>query len=293
MIASEGCAPAPGAWVVGAGDVAACLRAVVGSATPPTLLDTRGTAAFLAGHLPGARRVRWDAFTGGPLPERGVLLADRDSLGSLLRSLGVSRERPVLVYGDPAGGWGEEGRVAWMLRALGHDRTAMVAGGWEALRRHGAPIALGPAGAATRGDFRPADTLRYAVDREAVRRALGTDSIVLVDTRQRREYRGETPYGEARGGHLPGAVHLHWRELTDGDGGLLPADSIRARLASIGVDEATTVYAYCSGGVRSGWMVAVLRELGYDARNYAGSTWEWSAGPAEAYPLVSAPEEDG
>ena len=37
--------------------------------------------------------------------------------------------------------------------------------------------------------------------------------LVVVDTRTVQEYRGAKRFGEARGGHLPRAVHLHFREL--------------------------------------------------------------------------------
>jgi thiosulfate/3-mercaptopyruvate sulfurtransferase len=112
---------------------------------------------------------------------------------------------------------------------------------------------------------------------------------VVLDTREPREYRGETPYGETRGGHVPGARHLFYKDLQAEDGRLLPPARLKARLAALGIGEGTEIVAYCTGGVRSGWVTTVLNDLGLRARNFAGSMWDWSAGDPAEYPLVADP----
>ena len=84
---------------------------------------------------------------------------------------------------------------------------------------------------------------------------------------------------------MPGAKPLYYRELLRPDGTLRPEAEIRTMLKEVGIAKGATIYAYCTGGVRSGWLVTVLRDLGYDARNYAGSMWDWAASPAAEYPL--------
>lgn len=272
-----------GDWIVTASEAVDRLRGP--ARPPPTVLDARSGASFLLGHVQGARRVDWADFTPSERRNRGKLLEDADRLEARLRELGVWRDRPVLVYGDPRRGWGEEGRIVWMLRSLGHDRTAMVDGGYEALKEAGASIARGRGGRVAPGDFRVERTDAHTVGRDAVRQAMDDPDVVIVDTRERREYEGATPYGEPRGGHVPGAVHIHYRELLEDDGRLLPPARIREELEHRGVTRDVTVHAYCTGGVRSGWMVAVLEQLGYQAKNYAGSMWEWAGAPAETHPL--------
>jgi thiosulfate/3-mercaptopyruvate sulfurtransferase len=44
----------------------------------------------------------------------------------------------------------------------------------------------------------------------------------------------------------------------------------------LGVDPGSEVVAYCHSGSRSAFAAQVLRQLGYEARNYAGSWHEWS-----------------
>ena len=66
----------------------------------------------------------------------------------------------------------------------------------------------------------------------------------------------------------------------------MPKAKLRALLKGRGIVPDQKVVAYCTGGIRSAWVVVVLAHLGYGrVANYAGSMWEWSAEPAEAYPL--------
>ena len=52
------------------------------------------------------------------------------------------------------------------------------------------------------------------------------------------------------------------------------------------VDVHRTVISYCTGGIRSGWLVALLVDLNFPTpRNYAGSMWEWSASDPSTHPL--------
>ena len=131
-----------------------------------------------------------------------------------------------------------------------------------------------------------ATTSRFEIRKEELKDRLGNPNLVVLDVREPREYEGKTPYGESRGGHVPGAQHIWYKDLIGKDGKLLPRAEIEKVLAGKGVTRETEVVAYCTGGIRSGWFTNLLNDLGYKARNYAGSMWEWSAQPAAEYPLV-------
>ncbi len=251
-----------------------------------TVLDTRGKLAWTAGHVPQSAPVKWQDFSRSKAPHKGELLADDAALTTKLQALGVSKNKPVLVVGKPPKNWGEDGRIVWMLRSLGHPNAALVAGGYRALKKAGVEMTRKRA-KMERGDFVVKRTGKYAIDRDELRKNFESKDYVLVDTREEREYEGKTPYGESRGGHVPGAKHLHYTELMDSKGQLLPKAKLQKKLKSLGVTSGKKVVAYCTGGVRSAWLVAVLQDLGYaNAMNYAGSMWEWSAGDADKYPLT-------
>ena len=232
--------------------------------------------------LANAVPIVWQDLSEPDLPTRGRLIADDAVLTKKLQALGVSKDLPVVLVGDPVKGWGEDGRLVWTLRTLGHPNVVLVNGGLPALL-HAGPVAIKPAAA---GTFVVQRTDKWEIKKEEIKAHLGESDVVIIDAREPREYEGSTPYGETRGGHVPGAKHVFYKDLLDKNGNLLPPTDIEAKLASFGASKDSKIVAYCTGGIRSGWFTSVLNDLGYKARNYAGSMWEWSAQPASEYPLV-------
>lgn len=241
-----------------------------------TVLDTRGIVAFTRGHIDGAVRFDWQETrqgneTGGRLP------ANLDALAHRFSEAGVDDQRPVLVCGDGGRGWGEEARVSWVLDALGKSNVHVLDGGCAVWRDAGKAWSFGPGFARRAGKFTARPRFSARASLSDVREALADPNIVLIDVRARDEFEGATPYGEARGGHVPRAVNLDWRALSDAEGRVLRGAALRSRLTAVGVSESRPAIVYCSGGVRSAFVTELLREQGIDARNYDGSMWEWAA----------------
>ncbi|MBP0017118.1 MAG: sulfurtransferase [Cyanobacteria bacterium SBLK] len=244
-----------------------------------SLLDAR---PFNLRHqrLKNSRSVAWQDFSQPHGPYRGRLLEDDAILTEKLQALGIDRDRPVIVVGDPLGGWGEEGRIVWMLRTLGHSRAYLVDGGVRAIA--GVNVQSPP----QQGNFTVRRVLTWEITTEELQKAIAQNRLIAIDTREAREYEGKTPYGESRGGHIPRAIHLYYKNLLDAEGKLLGREKIIAKLQEKGIVSGMAIAAYCTGGVRSAWLVAVLTDLGFEVKNYAGSMWEWSSLSPEDYPLV-------
>ena len=249
-----------------------------------TLLDARGNKWFGLHQVPGSVPVSWPAFSPKNKTQKGNLLESNAVLTQTLQKLGISKNRPVVVFANPSQGWGEEGRIVWMLRTLGHQQAVIVDGGYAALAQKN----LDPPSNPPPGDFLVQKDLTWQIQPETLKAELGNPNQVIIDTRTPQEYAGATPtpHGEQRRGHIPGAINLHFRSLLTQQGTLLPRDQIVAKLQSMGITQDTEIVAYCTGGIRSGWLTVVLADLGFQVKNYAGSMWEWSAESAQEYPLT-------
>jgi len=151
----------------------------------------------------------------------------------------------------------------------------LLDGGWEAWLEARQPISVAGEEPLP-GRFRASPIAALRASAADVERTLRGGGVVL-DVRSDEEWRGATPYHEARGGHIPGAVHLEWKELLDRRGRIDP-DAARARLLAAGIKRSDRVITYCTSGVRSAEVWVILRTLGYaEVRNYDGSWFEWSA----------------
>ncbi len=219
-------------------------------------------------HVPGAACVRWQQTA---VADSGVL-ADPATLATLATDAGVAPDRAVVVYGDWDEGWGEEGRIAWVLAQLGHERVAVVLGGADAVAVLPTPPTSVHAPAPLPGSARL--TLRTTLaDLESVA------PPHAIDVRTLPEFAGATLFGEARGGHIPDASHVSLDALLTPTGLVDRRDGL-ARLEAAGVPLDAPVAAYCTGGVRSALAALILRWWGLDARNYDGSWWEYAASDA-------------
>lgn len=238
------------------------------------VLDARDAAAFAQGHLPGAQMYAWQAFTGDGAA-RGRLKPDVRAVAQALAALGVDAGRPALIYGGSVTGWGEEGHAAWLLALLGHPDVAMLDGGFAAWRAAGRPVVTSHTRAKP-GSFEARARADFRAERDDIARARQ-----VVDVRTAAEFRGATPHGEARGGHIVNAKHLDWRALLDDGGRVVPAPKLMRQLADAGIDPNQEIITYCSCGVRSALAAVILSARGVPkVRNYDGSLAEWAADPA-------------
>jgi thiosulfate/3-mercaptopyruvate sulfurtransferase len=237
----------------------------------PLLIDLRPAEDFAAGHLPGA--VHLDLF--------GLSIVDTDEapvkaffwmIEHLLASRGVSSGVPVVVYDEQSGI--RAARAFWFLEYFGHAGVRLLDGGYNAWTRAGLPTtqkAERPKATQWTGarDARRLATWRDVSDR------LGEPSTVIVDTRSDGEYCG-AEVRAARGGAIPGAVHLEWKKNLDENGAFKSEHELREMYEQAGVTPEKEVISYCQGGYRAAHTYLALRLLGYPrVRDYVGSWKEW------------------
>jgi len=250
-----------------------------------TLLDARDdTNVFISAVrqkrvISGSVAARWTSFAAN-----GGILKSVPTLQTLFASRGVSNDVPVVVFGGWEAQWGEEGRVFWSLKYLGHKDVHILYGGIWGWLDSGLDVPARFSGPpAVPGDFvvEEKPELRYTSDEILQLLTNGAPgSLVIIDARAEFEYNGATPYGSDRGGHIIEAETYHWKNVFDKDGNIRPATDLQMEFAALGVTREGTeaIATYCTKGVRSGFMWSVLWYLGYGPSlgNYDGSWYHWA-----------------
>ena len=247
------------------------------------VVDVRPKLEFVAGHIPGAVQTEWRDFSDPDSDVKGLLDPRTDRLEAKVGALGIGNAHRVVVYTDPFDSWGAEGRIYWMLAYLGHRNVQVLDGGWVKWKQEGRRTEMGlskPVPAVFYAAIRPElvvlkDEMTALVSVRAEGRCL--ESHAVIDARSPDEYHGAMGPGIPRGGHVPSAINIPWDRFLNDDASMKDREEIRRVFKEHALTEDQEIVCYCTGGVRSAWLFAVLRYAGYsNVRNYTGSWWEWS-----------------
>lgn len=212
----------------------------------------------------------------------GLINQDKGFIVQKLRSLGIDPKKTIVIYGDLSDKWRTDGRFFWMFEFYGFKRVALLKGGFQNWEKAGFSKQRG-FGQTPKPSVLEISDINFnrdvLADQSWIASRLGSQDIALIDNREKNEYSGATPYGSIRGGHIPGALHIDWREFFTSDGSLKPREALDSLLKSKGIQIKQEIVVYCTGGVRSAMAYFVFRYLGYKVRNYDGSWWDWSQNP--------------
>jgi thiosulfate/3-mercaptopyruvate sulfurtransferase len=235
------------------------------------IIDVRPAEDYAKGHIPGA--THFDLF-GLSLIDTGAapLKAFMFMIHHVFELRGVSEAKEVVFYEDNSGM--RAARGLWFLEFFGHPNVKMLDGGFHAWKVAGAPITSDatPPKAAT---FKMQERRDVLATTDDVLRSLSQKQIAILDTRSKGEYLG-THVRAARGGAIPGAIHIEWTDNIAPDGKFKSNDELKAMYDRAGITQDKEVVSYCQGGYRAAHSYVALRLLGFPkVRNYIGSWKEW------------------
>lgn len=247
-----------------------------------------GPRLYAESHIPGAIRVELETDLSGhgkagqgrhPWPDAAGFVAR-------LGAWGVARDTQVVAYDDGDGAFAA--RLWFMLRALGHERVAVLDGGWARWTRLGLPV-----------DARVPQPVpvRYATDRFDDARLLDAPAVqsrldagdLLLDARAAPRFRGETEPLDRVAGHVPGARNRPYSENLAPDGRFKSPDALRGEFEAAleGRDPARLV-AMCGSGVTACHHLLAMEHAGLrGAKLFTGSWSGWIGDPAR--PVATGP----
>jgi len=268
--------------------------------TPPdanvVILDCRhelsrpewGDHAYAEGHIPRAIQAHLDRDLSGPITASSGRhpLPDVAALAAKLGAWGIDNTVQVIAYDQGNGVYAS--RAWWLLRWLGHQKVAVLDGGFAAWQEAGLPVTREP-GARVPRTFVPAVAREAAVSTAEVQQALGRAGMKLVDARGADRFAGENETIDPVAGHVPGASNRPFAKNVDARGRFLPAEELRRQWSvALGGGDAREVVAMCGSGVSACHNLLALEIAGLPgARLYTGSWSEWIRDPQR--PIARGP----
>lgn len=248
-----------------------------------------GKVTYDQGHVPGAGFIDLIAELSDPAADaelpRGVRaykLPDAERFAAAIAAHGIGNDTDVVAYDTTGGMWAA--RLWWMLRAFGHDRVAVLDGGWAKWEREGRPVSTdlpAVAAASFEAKLRP----ELLATREQVAEIAEEGGSCLVHALSPEMFTGEEQAALPRAGRIPGSVNVPFYSVYEEDGTFRSPDELREVFAEALNGGPDRVVTYCGGGIAASSDALALALIGVDAAVYDGSLVEWAAD--ESLPLVT------
>lgn len=229
--------------------------------------------AYAEGHIPGAVFIDWTTDIVDPEADVSAQIATPEAFAREMEVRGIGNDSHVIVA-DEAGGHIAT-RLWWALRYMGHERVALLDGGYAAW------IA---AGGALTSDVSPVRPARFTprvqpdlrVEWQDVMGIVEQGGPQIIDARDAETFEGSVQR-LSRGGHIPTAINLPAKSMINDQGVWKSAEELRALAEDAGIDLNQPIVAYCNGGVTATQAMFGLQRAGAtQLTNYDGSWNEWA-----------------
>lgn len=204
------------------------------------------------------------------------LRADPQDLAQEFGRLGIQNNSAVVAY-DLTGGL-DAARFIWTLASLGHTgMLAVLDGGLSTWYSQDRPMES-QAHVVAEEFYEWSLNPEWEAEVERVQElSRGEIPGILIDTRTRREYMGQSMRHPR--GHIAHALHFDWTESLAGpkDPRLKDLKLIRERFAQMGITDLNQeLVVYCETGHRAAQTWLLLCHLGFEkVRLYDGSMAQW------------------
>ncbi|BBM87315.1 sulfurtransferase [Candidatus Uabimicrobium amorphum] len=229
---------------------------------------------YLEAHIPDAVYAHLDKDLSGKTSPRSGRHPLPENFGAKLGHWGINGDKQVVVYDDNGGAIAS--RLWWMLRYFGHEKVAVLNGGWDAWRQKEYPIQHGVC-ENTSVDF--VEKLRedMLISFDTMKEIYNSPEYRVIDSRSHVRFCGREEPIDPVAGHIPGAVNYCHECNVNAQKLFIDNEQLQKQLEEVLVDSVPekTIF-YCGSGVTACRNLLAMEHLGKcGAKLFLGSWSEW------------------
>ncbi len=230
---------------------------------------------FEKGHVPGAMFVDLEHELSAPDPHLHFMLPDAQTFASAMSRYGVSDDSFVVTYSTSSHWWAT--RLWWMLKVYGHERAAVLDGGFQKWQSENRSVETGVTRARSIGTFTVrTPNEKMVASRDDVLAAIGAGDSCTINALRPEQHAGTGGVNYGRRGHISGSVSIPAAAHVNDDNTFKNMDELRVMFAQ--ALQKPQVITYCGGGIAATSVALALDMLGHnDVKVYDASLTEWAA----------------
>lgn len=206
--------------------------------------------------IPGAVHISYREFVDN---NNTALLKSFNDIAGILGDAGISRNDPLVVYGEcqPCGGGPSTATyVYWLLRYIGHDDVRVLNGGIYAWQDAGLPV-QNTSAKREKSVYSPDPNSQLYATYEYVM----SGEPQIVDARSEAEFESET---------IPGSINIPYDLVLDGKM-IRDEEQLGEIFKNLTKDRPVVVFTTTGTKASASWFALMM--LGYDARMYTYKDW--------------------
>ena len=233
-----------------------------------------GEEQYRQSHIQGASYLNLDRDLSSKVQRHGGRhpLPEIDVFAQKLARMGIVKDETLVVAYDDSR-FAFAARLWWLLRYLGHEKVAVLDGGWQEWLKHDYPVSnLIPEDRT--GRFVPQPNSEWLVDRDAVKSTQNRKEVVIVDSRDRDRYLGIREPIDPIAGSIEGAVNSPWKQVSNESGYLKPIEAHQQLWQDY--RDTDEIIVYCGSGVTACVNLLSLSIAGREnTKLYPGGWSDW------------------
>jgi len=236
-----------------------------------------GESEYDSGHIPDAIYAHLDNdLSGAIIPGKTGRhpLPEVDELNRLFSSWGINESTQVVAYDDAGGPFAA--RLWWMLRWIGHDKVAVLDGGWKQWVTEARDVSQSEK-TLIQSNFVSKINPTMLANADDVIVALDNRIVSLLDARTYDRFCGENEMLDAKAGHIPGAISAPFIDNLYDHGEFKDKRELAALYKEkTANNKGEDIVVYCGSGVTAAHDILAMEYCGISgAKLYAGSWSHW------------------
>jgi len=231
-----------------------------------------GEEQYDESHLPDAYYLHLDKDLSGEVKTHGGNhpLPNIKKLAKKVGEMGIDFDTEIVIYDAENDMYAP--RAWWLLYYMGHEKTYILEGGFKAWRKQGYEVTKKiPSRKPTSFVPRVREDVIATLDDVKER---DNERAILIDSRTKERYLGQTEPLYKKAGHIPGAKNFFWKDVLDENGNWKKIDQLKDHFSMIA--DKDEVIVSCGSGISACPNFLALKMAGFQhVKLYPGSFSDW------------------